>query len=50
MADYLVDFIKLCLSWLPDSFFSIFVVLIGIKFADSILGVVHRAWGVVGRG
>lgn len=50
MADYIVDFIRLSLSWLPANFFSIFVVLIGIKFADSILGVVHRAWGVIGRG
>lgn len=50
MADYIVDFIRLSLSWLPSGFFAIFVALIGIKFADSILGVINRAWKVVGRG
>lgn len=50
MADYIIDFVNLSLSWLPSSFFSIFVALIGIKFADSILGVINRAWKVVGRG
>lgn len=48
--DLLFNYIKLCLSWLPTSFYMIFTALVFVKFGDSLLGVITRAWKVIGRG
>lgn len=49
-VDKLFNYIQLCLSWLPPSFYAIFGALVAVKFGDALLGVITRAWKVLGRG
>lgn len=49
-VDLVYKYIRVCLSWLPSSFYVLFTGLVFIRFGDSILGIVNRAWKLVGRG
>lgn len=49
-VDLLFNYVKLCLSWLPPSFYAIFTALVAVKFGDALLGVITRAWKALGRG
>lgn len=49
-VDTLFNYVKLCLSWLPTSFYGIFTALIFVKFGDSLLGVLERAKKAIGLG
>lgn len=44
------NYIYMCLAWLPASFYALFTCLIFIRFGDSFLGIINRAWKLVGRG
>lgn len=49
-AELLLNYIRLALSWLPRSFYLLLSVLICIRFGDSLLGIINRAWKLLGRG
>lgn len=46
----LFQYIDLSISWLPREFALLAAGLVFIKFADALLGVIHRAWAILGRG
>ena len=49
-AELIYKYIDTCLKWLPTEFYLIFLGLVSIRFADTLLGIVNRAWKAVGRG
>lgn len=49
MVVKLVTFIKMTWTWMPIEFISAIGALVCFKFADSALGLVDRAWRIIGR-
>lgn len=49
-VELLYHYIRLSLSWLPTSCYFLLTVLIFIRFGDSLLGIINRAWKLLGRG
>lgn len=49
MVAKLLDFINMSWQWLPINFVGALTALICFKFADSMLGIIDRAWRILGR-
>ena len=49
MVSKIYEFIQACWSWMPVSFVVMLTTLICIKFGDSLLGIIDRAWRILGR-
>lgn len=49
MVQGLYTFLYNCWSWIPVEVYALFTVFILITFGDCILGLLDRAWRVLGR-
>lgn len=45
----LVNFMKMTWAWMPTEFIVAISALVCFKFADSFMGIVDRAWRIIGR-
>ena len=45
----LLKYIGYCFQWLPGWFWEIFCAVVFVKFGDSIVGIISRAWRLIGR-
>lgn len=49
MVEHVVSFINSCISFLPYEFEAVIIGFIGYVAADGLVGVVSRAWRILGR-
>ena len=49
MARVMYNFISNCWGWIPTQVFGLLAAFILIAFGDSVLGLVDRAWRVIGK-
>lgn len=49
MVTKIYTFLRMTWAWMPVEFIVALTALICFKFADSVLGLVDRAWRIIGR-
>ena len=45
----LIKYLNLIFEWLPGWFYAIFTGVMLVKFGDTIVGIISRAWRLIGR-
>lgn len=45
----LLKYIVFVFNWLPSWFYAIFTGVMLVKFGDTIVGIISRAWRLIGR-
>lgn len=49
MAEVIWSYIQLCLDWMPENWNLLAMGMLGLVFADDIVGMIDRAWRLIGR-
>lgn len=49
MVTTAINYMEMCLKWLPQSWINIVMGFFGLMIATAIAGVIDKAWRLIGR-
>lgn len=49
MATRIYTYISECISWLPSSWITLVIGMLGLTAASALVGIIDKAWRLLGR-